>query len=180
LSFYEQNNDKFTTTKITKEVTVHYQNQFMKQLHVLVLELDVLENPLVVIRGLAEGVESFFYEPYKDAVQGPMEFTEGVATDVRGLANLTFDEDYKVSRIRRKEPGVTTTTHIAMGGKKYCYGLLIGFVDGVKGVVSKPIRGARHGGASGFFKGEGVIGLVARPTGGMVDFVSTSLDLIKR
>ncbi|CAF2031377.1 unnamed protein product [Rotaria magnacalcarata] len=180
LSFYEQNNDKFTTTKITKEVTVHYQNQFMKQLHVLVLELDVLGNPLVVIRGLAEGVESFFYEPYKDAVQGPMEFTEGVATDVRGLANLTFDEDYKVSRIRRKEPGVTTTTHIAMGGKKYCYGLLIGFVDGVKGVVSKPIRGARHGGASGFFKGEGVIGLVARPTGGMVDFVSTSLDLIKR
>ncbi|CAF3871932.1 unnamed protein product, partial [Rotaria magnacalcarata] len=111
LSFYEQNNDKFTTTKITKEVTVHYQNQFMKQLHVLVLELDVLGNPLVVIRGLAEGVESFFYEPYK------------------------------------------------------------GFVDGVKGVVSKPIRGARHGGASGFFKGEGVIGLVARPTGGMVDFV---------
>ncbi|CAM4782312.1 unnamed protein product [Rotaria magnacalcarata] len=111
LRFYEQNNDKFTTTKITKEVTVHYQNQFMKQLHVLVLELDVLGNPLVVIRGLAEGVESFFYEPYK------------------------------------------------------------GFVDGVKGVVSKPIRGARHGGASGFFKGEGVIGLVARPTGGMVDFV---------
>ncbi|CAF4747558.1 unnamed protein product, partial [Rotaria magnacalcarata] len=37
----------------------------------------------------------------------------------------------------------------------------MGFVDGVKGVVSKPIRGARHGGASGFFKGEGVIGLVA-------------------
>ncbi len=37
----------------------------MKQLHVLVFGLDVLGNPFGVIRGLAEGVESFFYEPYK-------------------------------------------------------------------------------------------------------------------
>ncbi|CAF2272786.1 unnamed protein product [Rotaria magnacalcarata] len=195
LGYYERNNDKFTTRKITKEVTAHYQNQFMKQLHVLVLGLNVLGNPLGVIRGLAEGVESFFYEPYKGAVQGPMEFAEGVATGVRvlfgsivgafskitsvvgkGLENLTLDEDYKASHIRHKEPGVTAPTHIAMGGKN----VVMGFVDGVKEVVSKPIRGAKHGGASGFFKEEGVIGLVARPTGGMVDFASTSLDLIKR
>ncbi len=65
LGFYERNHDKFTITKITNEVSKHYQNQFMKQIHVLVLGLDVLGNPLGVIRGLAEGVESFFYEPYK-------------------------------------------------------------------------------------------------------------------
>lgn len=65
LGYYERNCSKFTTTKITTEVTAHYQNQFLKQLHVLVLGLDVLGNPLGVIRGLAEGVESFFYEPYK-------------------------------------------------------------------------------------------------------------------
>ena len=65
MGYYERNHEKFTTTKITNEVSSHYQNQFMKQLHVLVLGLDVLGNPLGVIRGLAEGVESFFYEPYK-------------------------------------------------------------------------------------------------------------------
>jgi vacuolar protein sorting-associated protein 13A/C len=65
LGYYERNNEKFKTTKITNEVTAHYQNQFMKQIHVLVLGLDVLGNPFGVIRGLAEGVESFFYEPYK-------------------------------------------------------------------------------------------------------------------
>ncbi|CAF3939022.1 unnamed protein product [Rotaria sp. Silwood2] len=201
LGYYERKNEKFTTTKITNEVSSHYQNQFMKQLHVLVLGLDVLGNPLGVIRGLAEGVESFFYEPYKGAIEGPLEFAEGVATGFKalfgsavggaagaaskitsvfgkGLASLTFDEDYKISRIRRKEPGVTATTHIAIGGKN----VVMGFVDGVKGVVTKPIRGAKHGGASGFFKGlgQGVVGLVARPTGGVVDFASTSLDLIKR
>jgi hypothetical protein len=52
-------------TKLTNEVSSHYQNQFMKQLHVLVFGLDVLGNPFGVIRGLAQGVESFFYEPYK-------------------------------------------------------------------------------------------------------------------
>ena len=52
-------------TKITNEVSSHYQNQFLKQLHVLVFGLDVLGNPFGVIRGLAEGVESLFYEPYK-------------------------------------------------------------------------------------------------------------------
>ncbi len=65
MGFYERKHDKFTITKITNEVSAHYQNQFMKQIHVLVLGLDVLGNPFGVIRGLADGVGSFFYEPYK-------------------------------------------------------------------------------------------------------------------
>ena len=50
------------------------------------------------------------------------------------------------------------------------------------GVVTKPISGAKHGGALGFAKGlgKGFIGLVTRPTGGIVDFTSTTLDLVKR
>ncbi|CAF1138697.1 unnamed protein product [Adineta steineri] len=201
LGFYERTHDRYTITKLSNEVSSHYQNQFMKQLHVLVLGLDVLGNPFGVIRGLAEGVESFFYEPYKGAIEGPMEFAEGVATGVRtlvgsavggaagafskitgvlgkGLATLTFDEDYKISRIRRKEPATHATTDIAVGGKN----VVMGFVDGVTGVVTKPVSGAKEGGASGFVKGlgKGFIGLVTRPTGGIVDFASTSLDLIKR
>lgn len=65
MGYYERTHDRYTVTKLTNEVTSHYQNQFMKQLHVLVFGLDVLGNPFGVIRGLAEGVESFFYEPYK-------------------------------------------------------------------------------------------------------------------
>ena len=50
------------------------------------------------------------------------------------------------------------------------------------GVVTKPIAGAKKSGASGFVKGlgKGFIGLVTRPTGGLVDFASSSLDLVKR
>ncbi len=65
MGFYERLFNRFTLTKLKNEIIAHYQNQFLKQIHVLVLGLDVLGNPLGIIRGLAEGVESLFYEPYK-------------------------------------------------------------------------------------------------------------------
>ncbi|CAF1522230.1 unnamed protein product [Adineta steineri] len=96
----------------------------------------------------------------------------------KGLATLTFDEDYKISRVRRKEPATHATTDIAIEGKN----VVMSFVDGVTGVVTKPVSGAKKNGALGFVKdlGKGFIGLVTRPTGGIVDFASTSLDVIKR
>lgn len=50
------------------------------------------------------------------------------------------------------------------------------------GVFTKPIEGARDQGVEGFFKGlgRGAVGLVARPTAGVVDFASGSLDAVKR
>jgi vacuolar protein sorting-associated protein 13A/C len=55
-------------------------------------------------------------------------------------------------------------------------------VHGVKGVVKKPIEGAKEGSTSGFIKGlgKGFLGLVARPSSGIADLTSTSFDVIKR
>ena len=36
-------------------------------------------------RGLSEGVEAFFYEPYQGAIQGPEEFIEGMALGLKAL-----------------------------------------------------------------------------------------------
>lgn len=38
-------------------------------MYVLVLGLDVLGNPFGLIRGLSEGVEALFYEPYQVGTQ---------------------------------------------------------------------------------------------------------------
>lgn len=43
----------------------HYAGQAVKQLYVLVLGLDVLGNPFGLLRGMAEGMEDLFYEPYQ-------------------------------------------------------------------------------------------------------------------
>ena len=61
LNYYERTKDQFIIIKLEKEIGNHYLNQLLKQINVVVLGLDVLGNP----SGVAEGVESFFYEPYK-------------------------------------------------------------------------------------------------------------------
>lgn len=45
----------------------------------------------------------------------------------------------------------------------------------------KPVEGAKQEGAGGFFKGvgKGLVGLVARPVGGVVDCASGTLDAVK-
>lgn len=54
--------------------------------------------------------------------------------------------------------------------------------EGVTGIVTKPVAGAKEEGITGFFKGvgKGLIGAVARPTAGVVDFASGSFDAVKR
>ena len=55
-------------------------------------------------------------------------------------------------------------------------------MDGVSGVVLKPISGAKQKGVEGFFKGvgKGVVGLVTRPTAGVIDFASGLFGAVKR
>ncbi|CAF1065734.1 unnamed protein product [Adineta steineri] len=201
LNFYERKNDRYSIERLTKEIGDHYQNQFLKQLHVVVLGLDVLGNPFGVIRGVAHGVESFFYEPYKGAMEGPIEFIEGIAIGTRyllgsvvggtagafakvtgvtskALATLTLDKDYQNARIQRKELQSPTTPELISGGKNTFKDI----VRGVTGVVKKPIRGAKLDGRKGFVKGlgKGFLGLVGRPASSVADLTSTSFKLIKK
>lgn len=97
----------------------------------------------------------------------------------KGLAALTFDKDYQKKRREQlnKKPA-NLQEGLARSGK----GLVMGVVDGVTGVFTKPIDGAKSDGFEGFFKGlgKGAVGLVARPTAGIVDFASGSFDAVKR
>lgn len=57
-----------------------------------------------------------------------------------------------------------------------------GVYDGVTGVFTKPISGAKEQGVEGFFTGlgKGAVGLITRPTAGVIDFASGSLEAVKR
>lgn len=162
------------------------------------LGLDVIGNPYGVIKGLTEGVESFFYEPYAGLVQGPNEFVEGVALGVtklfgsalggaagafskitgtlgKGLATLTMDKDYQKERQKKSDNKSSFFQNVSQN-------LVMGVVGGVKGVVEKPLEGAKESGFLGFMGGlgKGMIGVVAKPAGGIVDFTTTSLEGIRK
>ncbi|XP_061669454.1 intermembrane lipid transfer protein VPS13C isoform X3 [Syngnathoides biaculeatus] len=202
LAYFEVSYRFYRREKLTRAVARHYSEQFLKQLYVLVLGLDVLGNPFGLIRGLSEGVEAFFYEPFQGAVRGPEEFAEGFVIGVRsllghtvggaagvvsritgsvgkGLAAITMDKEYQQKR--REEMNRTPRDFggsLAKGGK----GLLKGVVSGVTGIVTKPVEGAKKEGTAGFFKGvgKGLVGAVARPTGGIVDMASSAFQGIQR
>ncbi|KAJ0001755.1 hypothetical protein NQD34_001551 [Periophthalmus magnuspinnatus] len=202
LAYFEVKYQFYSRDKLMWEVISHYTEQFLKQMYVLVLGLDVLGNPFGLIRGLSEGVEAFFYEPFQGAVQGPEEFAEGFVIGVRsllghtvggaagmvskitgsvgkGLAAITMDKEYQQKRREEmNRPPKDFGESLAKGGK----GLLKGVVGGVTGIVTKPMEGAKKEGAAGFFKGigKGLVGVVARPTGGIVDMASSTFQGIQR
>ncbi|ROI74411.1 Vacuolar protein sorting-associated protein 13A, partial [Anabarilius grahami] len=202
LAFFELTYQFRTTQQLQSEVIRHYSKQAIKQMYVLVLGLDVLGNPFGLIRGLSEGVEAFFYEPYQGAIQGPEEFVEGMALGVKalvggavgglagaasritgamakGVAAMTMDEEYQQKRreAMNKQPS-GLREGLTRGGK----GLVSGFVSGITGIVTKPIKGAQKEGAAGFFKGvgKGLVGALTRPTGGIIDMASSTFQGIKR
>ncbi|KAH9640442.1 hypothetical protein HF086_018108 [Spodoptera exigua] len=202
LSYYERNYEFLSQKEMIGQVQSHYTGQALKQLYVLVLGLDVIGNPYGLVVGLKKGVEDLFYEPFQGAIQGPGEFAEGLFLGVRslvghtvggaagavsritgamghGLAALSLDKDYQ--RRRRdniNKPPANLQEGLARSGK----GLVMGVVDGVRGVLIRPIQGAHEGGAGGFVKGlgRGAVGLVVRPVGGVVDFTSGLLTSVKR
>ena len=55
-------------------------------------------------------------------------------------------------------------------------------MNGVTGIFEKPIEGAVSGGVSGFFEGlgKGLLGVVTKPTGGIFDFASQSLEGLRK
>uniref|UniRef100_A0A8C4YCP0 Vacuolar protein sorting 13 homolog C n=1 Tax=Gopherus evgoodei TaxID=1825980 RepID=A0A8C4YCP0_9SAUR len=202
LAFFEIEYQFYRRDELIRRVVTHYSEQFLKQMYVLVLGLDVLGNPFGLIRGLSEGVEAFFYEPFQGAVQGPEEFAEGFVIGVKsllghtvggaagvvsritgsvgkGLAAITMDKEYQQKR--REEMGRQPKDFgdsLAKGGK----GFLRGIVGGVTGIITKPVEGAKKEGAAGFFKGvgKGLVGVVARPTGGIIDMASSTFQGIQR
>ncbi|XP_045863296.1 vacuolar protein sorting-associated protein 13C isoform X1 [Meles meles] len=202
LAYYELRYQFYKRDQLMWSVIRHYSEQFLKQMYVLVLGLDVLGNPFGLIRGLSEGVEAFFYEPFQGAVRGPEEFAEGLVIGVRslfghtvggaagvvsritgsvgkGLAAITMDKEYQQKR--REEMGRQPKDFgdsLARGGK----GFLLGVVGGVTGIITKPVEGAKKEGAAGFFKGigKGLVGAVARPTGGIIDMASSTFQGIQR
>ncbi|XP_046391664.1 vacuolar protein sorting-associated protein 13 [Ischnura elegans] len=201
LAYFERKAVFLNRRQMIDEATMHYIGQSLKQLYVLVLGLDVIGNPFGLVLGFTRGVEDLFYEPFQGAVEGPGEFAEGLVLGVRslfghtvggcagaasriagtlgkGIAALSFDPEFQ--RRRQQQMGrqpANIQEGLARGGR----GFVSGVVDGVSGVILKPISGAKEEGFGGFLKGvgKGVVGLVARPTAGIVDLAGGSFDAVR-
>ena len=182
-----------------------YKEQLLLQLYKLLFSFEVLGNPRGLFNRMATGVTDAFYEPMQGILRGPEEFAEGVirggkslgtnvlygVTDsiskmsgslAKGVAELSMDREYLDKRSRvAGSAAAEVPRNVGEGLLKAGEGVAGGFVRGLSGVITKPIKGAERGGVEGFFKGlgQGAVGLVVKPLAGMADGISSAAEGIK-
>ncbi|KAK6383613.1 hypothetical protein LTS17_002905 [Exophiala oligosperma] len=93
-------------------------------------------------------------------VKSPMDFTLSLAKGFHNAPKLYGDET-----VRKSEKIVDLNSGLKAAGKEFGYG----FYDGITGLVTQPLAGAKKEGAAGFFKGaaKGIGGLVLKPGAGI-------------
>ncbi|EPB77680.1 zinc finger, C4 type [Ancylostoma ceylanicum] len=175
LAYFERKRVFYRSDQLNSEIISHYTMQALRQMYVLVLGLDIIGNPFGLVRDLSAGVEDLFYQPFQGLVLGPEEFATGVALGVqsmfghavggaagavgritgtvgKGVAALTFDAEYQR---KRQEDLNRKPQSFGEGMARGVKGLGMGVVEGITGVVTKPIEGAKQEGGLGFVKGVG-------------------------
>ena len=170
-----------------------YTQDFLYQLPKVIGSMGSLGDPSVLISSMGKGVRDFFYEPALGIVRSPQAGIKGVAVGTLSLvknsmygvfnatSKITSNLAEKAALITMDEEFIkdTTADHSVGVQSNLLHGaksLGMGFVHGITGLITSPIRGATEEGLIGFIKGigKGLIGIAAKPTAGVLQFVSSS------
>lgn len=104
-------------------------------------------------------------------------------TAAKNMAVLTLDRKYaqRRDRVMKLKANDAKTANVLKGFESGMLKLINGVLEGVTGVVSKPIRGAERDGFEGFAKGigKGLLGLVVKPVIGTTDLLTDTLIGVK-
>jgi hypothetical protein len=89
-------------------------------------------------------------------LKSPMDFTMAITKGFHNVPRLYGEEVRQVPRVTGIQSGLRTA------GKEFGMGLF----DGISGLVTQPVNGAKQGGAGGFLKGigKGIAGVVVKPS----------------
>ena len=162
----------------------YYKNQILVQLYKIILNIDLLGNPVNLLEGLGTGIFQLFNEPRKGILKGPEEFGLGITRGARALVSNVVGGGFNtVSKITgtllnatKNLSSMGTDEEIVIKEEEKPKGLLSGTLSGLKkgfgelthgvaGIVTKPIEQTKKGGVGGFFKGigSGLVGAVLAP-----------------
>jgi len=186
---------------IKKKILDKLKDDAGKSIVKIVGSMDVIGNPVGLIKNISTGFTDLVEKPIDGFLQGPLEGGKGVLKGAgslvkntvsgtfnsigkitgslaSGFSHITMDEEYLAHRekARLKRPN-----HLGEGLYQGFSAIVKGVGYGVKGVFTQPMEGASADGAKGFFKGtvKGVTGLVAKPVAGILDAASKTAEGIK-
>jgi hypothetical protein len=182
-------------------LTSHYVKSVLKQLFMLVGSSDALGNPVSLVNSLGTGVYDLVHEPAEGATQSPAQFGIGIAKGTGSLLKnslggvlataeklvgnvsklgekLSMDKEYQQEREKMK---LKKAHHVGTGLTYGFKELGTGLFQGVSGLVTQPVKGAKSKGLKGFATGlgKGLVGVVVKPTVGVVDLVTRTTEGIR-
>ncbi|KAI9155542.1 Vacuolar protein sorting-associated protein [Paramyrothecium foliicola] len=197
-------NVRVSTQVLVQNISNHYSQEVMYQIHKILGSADFLGNPVGLFNNISSGVTDIFYEPYQGLILSdkPEEFGLGIAKGAasfakktvfgfsdsfskftgslsKGLAAASLDKQFqdrrRISRARNRPK------HALYGVTAGANSLFTSVASGVSGLASKPLEGAEQEGALGFFKGvgKGVLGLATKPAVGVLDMASNVSEGIR-
>ena len=197
-------NMRVSTQVLVQNITSHYSQEVMYQLHKILGSADFLGNPVGLFNTISSGVTDIFYEPYQGLILSdkPEEFGLGIAKGAasfakktvfgfsdsfskftgslsKGLAAASLDKQFqdrrRITRARNRPK------HALYGVQAGANSLITSVASGVGGLARKPLEGAEQEGAFGFFKGvgKGVLGLATKPAVGVLDMASNVSEGIR-
>jgi len=190
-------NARVSVPVLTQNISNHYSQQVLYQIHRILGSADFLGNPVGLFNNISSGITDVFYEPYQGLIMSdkPEDLGLGVARGAaslvkktvygfsdsfskftgamsKGLAAATMDKQFqdrrRITRARNRPK------HALYGVTAGANSLFTSVASGVGGLARKPLEGAEQEGAFGFLKGvgKGVIGLTTKPVVGVLDFAS--------
>ncbi|EJT79394.1 vacuolar protein sorting-associated protein 13 [Gaeumannomyces tritici R3-111a-1] len=189
---------------LTQNVSNHYSQEALYQVHKILGSADFLGNPVGLFNNISSGVADVFYEPYQGLIMSdrPEDIGVGLARGAasfakktvygfsdsfskftgsisKGLAAATLDKQFqdrrRISRARNRPK------HALYGVTTGANSLFTSVGSAVGGLARKPLEGAEQEGALGFFKGvgKGVLGLTTKPVIGVLDLASNVSEGIR-
>ncbi|KAI3329752.1 hypothetical protein F4824DRAFT_376584 [Ustulina deusta] len=197
-------NARVSIPVLTQNVSNHYSQEVLYQVHKIIGSADFLGNPVGLFNSISSGITDVFYEPYQGLIMSdkPEDLGLGIAKGAasfvkksvygfsdsfskvtgsfgKGLAAATLDKQFqdrrRIARARNRPK------HALFGVTAGANSFFTSVASGIGGMARKPLEGAEQEGAVGFFKGvgKGFIGLATKPAVGVFDLASNVSEGIR-
>ncbi|XP_074642818.1 intermembrane lipid transfer protein VPS13D-like [Tubulanus polymorphus] len=164
-------------------IQLHYTEELKSQAAKILGSVDFLGNPLGLFNDVTEGISGLVKDGnvgglFKNVTHGitnsAAKFT-GSLSD--GLNTVSMDEEHQSRRETIRQQASTSSDHFVAGVKGLGYGL----VGGMTSIITQTYHGASKDGIEGFFTGfgKGVVGTVAKPVAGVLDFASGAASALR-
>lgn len=197
-------NARVSTAVLTQNISAHYSQEALYQVHKILGSADFLGNPVGLFNNISSGVADIFYEPYQGFIMSdkPEQLGIGIAKGAtsfvkksvfgvsdslskvtgsisKGLVAATMDKQFQDRR--RMTRSRNRPKHALYGVTAGANSLVSSLASGVGGLARKPLEGAEQEGFAGFFKGvgKGVLGLATKPAIGIFDLASNVSEGIR-